>query len=135
MTNIIVRAKSQKGRYRAGMHFTRDATVLAVADLTREQLQALRDDPELTVTLPAETDAQRAKREAALKAAEEQAAADAKAKAAEEQAAADAKAKAAEEQAAADAKAKAAEEQAAADAKAKAAADAAKASGTKKAGK
>ncbi|MBJ2150609.1 hypothetical protein [Paracoccus sp. IB05] len=39
----------EKGRWRAGRHFTRETVPVEVADLTEEQLSAIEDDPELTI--------------------------------------------------------------------------------------
>lgn len=47
--SIVVASKSERGRRRAGLAFTREETVIAVADLTEEQIDALRGDPELIV--------------------------------------------------------------------------------------
>lgn len=41
----------QRGRYRIGRHFTREETVIPLENLTEGELTALRNDPELMVTL------------------------------------------------------------------------------------
>lgn len=46
---VVVKAKSATGRRRAGFQFTRDETVIALAELKDEQLASLRADPELIV--------------------------------------------------------------------------------------
>ena len=46
---ISVRAKSERGRWRAGRHFTREATLVPVNELNDEQREALERDPELVI--------------------------------------------------------------------------------------
>lgn len=46
---VVVKAKSDRGRWRASRHFTREETLIPLADLTADQLVALRSDPELVV--------------------------------------------------------------------------------------
>jgi hypothetical protein len=42
-----------KGRWRAGRHFTPEPVIIALSDITSEQLLALEDDPELVCYLTA----------------------------------------------------------------------------------
>ena len=102
MSHIIVKARSDHGRWRAGRHFTRTGVELAVADLTAADLDALRRDPELVITGDTDTAA-----EAAAQAEAAQAAAEAAAQAEAAQAAAEAAAQAEAAQAAAEAAAQA----------------------------
>lgn len=45
---ILVKAKSPRGRWRAGLHFPREGRKITEADgLTVEQLRQIKDDPEL----------------------------------------------------------------------------------------
>ena len=62
---IIVKAKSERGFYRAGLHFTREGIELDTGKLTKAALEAIRNEPNLVVVEPTETDAQRKKREEA----------------------------------------------------------------------
>lgn len=62
---IIVKAKAERGFYRAGLHFTREGRELDTSELTKAQLEAIRSEPNLVVSEPAETDAQRLAREKA----------------------------------------------------------------------
>jgi hypothetical protein len=49
--SIVVSAKPERGRRRAGLAFTREKTAIALADLTQQQIEALAGDPELDVSL------------------------------------------------------------------------------------
>lgn len=62
---IIVKAKSERGFYRAGLHFTREGTELDTGKLSKAALEAIRNEPNLVVVEPTETDAQRKEREKA----------------------------------------------------------------------
>lgn len=73
MSKITVKAKSERGFWRAGIHFTRDGVELDTTKLKKAALEAIRDEPNLVVVEQAETPAERAKREAAEKAAAEKA--------------------------------------------------------------
>lgn len=73
-TKIIVKAKSERGRWRTGKHFTRLGVTLDTQTLTEEQLKAIKSDPELFVVPVVESEAERAQREAAERAAAERAA-------------------------------------------------------------
>lgn len=54
---ILVKARLERGRWRAGMHFTRQGRTVHVDDLDKAQLEAINSDPELIVTeLPASDD-------------------------------------------------------------------------------
>lgn len=46
---LRIEAISEQGRYRAGHRFTREASVLALADLSDAQINALKTDPMLKV--------------------------------------------------------------------------------------
>ncbi|MEA9886121.1 hypothetical protein VDG05_17595 [Xanthomonas campestris pv. raphani] len=71
---VTVKSKTERGRWRAGLHFTRAGRSLSVDDeLTDEQLRAIAEDPELVVLPYEESDKERQEREAATSA---QAAAD-----------------------------------------------------------
>ncbi|KHS06598.1 hypothetical protein RM61_15140 [Xanthomonas phaseoli pv. phaseoli] len=71
---VTVKSKTERGRWRAGLHFTRAGRSLSVDDeLTDEQLRAIAEDPELVVLPYEESDEERQEREAAASA---QAAAD-----------------------------------------------------------
>ncbi|MEN9192794.1 hypothetical protein AB3094_14885 [Xanthomonas euvesicatoria] len=71
---VTVKSKTERGRWRAGLHFTRAGRSLSVDDeLTDEQLRAIAEDPELVVLPYEESDKERKEREAAASA---QAAAD-----------------------------------------------------------
>lgn len=48
---IVVKAKSARGRWRAGRHFTTQETAIPRAELSDEQLAAICADPELIVEL------------------------------------------------------------------------------------
>lgn len=48
---IEVRARSDRGRRRAGFGFTREPTRFEAEELTEDQLGAILADPELTVTI------------------------------------------------------------------------------------
>ncbi|KAF1692759.1 hypothetical protein CSC62_14085 [Pseudoxanthomonas jiangsuensis] len=62
---IIVKAKPERGFYRAGLYFTREGRELDTGALTKRQLEAIRNEPNLVVVEPVETDAQRKAREKA----------------------------------------------------------------------
>jgi hypothetical protein len=51
LTNHITVTGPAKGRWRIGKHFTRETQVLDLADLTGEQIAALKADPELVVSV------------------------------------------------------------------------------------
>lgn len=51
---IIVKSRSEAGRWRAGLHFTREGTPLDTDTLTEEQAKAIAADPELHCTLVSE---------------------------------------------------------------------------------
>lgn len=54
---ILVKARLERGRWRAGMHFTRQGRIVLVDALKEKQLEAINSDPELIVTeLPASDD-------------------------------------------------------------------------------
>ncbi|HEL4101466.1 TPA: hypothetical protein UM352_000788 [Stenotrophomonas maltophilia] len=54
---ILVKARLERGRWRAGMHFTRQGRTVHVDDLDKKRLDAINGDPELIVTeLPASGD-------------------------------------------------------------------------------
>ena len=74
MSHIIVKARSDHGRWRAGRHFTRTGVELAVADLTAADLDALRRDPELVITGDTDAAAEAAAQAEAAQAAAEAAA-------------------------------------------------------------
>ena len=42
----------KKGRWRAGRHFTREAAKIPLSELAEAELEALKGDPRLTVTVP-----------------------------------------------------------------------------------
>lgn len=42
----------RKGRWRAGRHFTREAVEIPLSELAEAELEALKGDPRLTVTVP-----------------------------------------------------------------------------------
>ncbi|MGH8039292.1 MAG: hypothetical protein ACREPD_16255 [Stenotrophomonas sp.] len=46
---IIVKSRQERGRWRAGRHFNRQGEIIAVSDLKKGELDALKDDPELIV--------------------------------------------------------------------------------------
>ncbi|ENE1253406.1 hypothetical protein ABM187_003629 [Stenotrophomonas maltophilia] len=46
---IIVKSRQERGRWRAGRHFTRQGETIDVADLKKGQLDAIKSDPELIV--------------------------------------------------------------------------------------
>lgn len=46
---LQVEAISEQGRFRAGYRFTREAQQLPLADLTKEQIRAIKADPMLRV--------------------------------------------------------------------------------------
>lgn len=48
---VTVTTNAERGRWRIGRHFSRDATVIPAADLTAPQLEALQGDPVLIVTI------------------------------------------------------------------------------------
>ena len=51
----IIVTGPKRGRWRAGRHFTPEPSVIALADLTKEQLAMIEADPALTVeTVPAD---------------------------------------------------------------------------------
>ncbi|WP_295937029.1 hypothetical protein [uncultured Xanthomonas sp.] len=78
VNKITIKAKSEQGRWRAGMHFTRAGVTLAVSDLSEGQIAAIAADPELHVAPAADAKDERGTREAAEKAAAEKAAAEKK---------------------------------------------------------
>ncbi|HDS1579987.1 TPA: hypothetical protein QEL15_002069 [Stenotrophomonas maltophilia] len=54
---ILVKARLERGRWRAGMRFTRQGRTVHIDDLSEKQLEAINNDPELIVTeLPASDD-------------------------------------------------------------------------------
>lgn len=48
---VTVTTNAERGRWRIGRHFSREATVIPAADLTAAQLDALQGDPVLIVTI------------------------------------------------------------------------------------
>lgn len=46
---IVVKSRTDRGRWRAGRHFTREGVTLDAAELEDSVLEALRADPELTI--------------------------------------------------------------------------------------
>ncbi|WP_414499149.1 hypothetical protein [Stenotrophomonas maltophilia] len=46
---IIVKSRQERGRWRAGRHFSRQGETIDVADLKKGQLDAIKGDPELIV--------------------------------------------------------------------------------------
>lgn len=75
MPKIQVKSKPASFR-RAGLSFDRNGRVLDTAELTKEQLKALADEPNLSVTEVADEADSKAAKKAAEKAAAEQAAAE-----------------------------------------------------------
>lgn len=74
---VTVKSRSEHGRWRAGLHFTRAGRQLSEDDgLTKEQLRAIAEDPELVVLPFVEPDEERMAREAIEQAAAEKAEAD-----------------------------------------------------------
>ncbi|WDM66863.1 hypothetical protein [Xanthomonas cucurbitae] len=66
---VTVKSKTERGRWRAGLHFTRAGRSLSADDrLTDEQLRAIAEDPELVVLPYEESDEERQEREAAASA-------------------------------------------------------------------
>lgn len=65
MSKINVKAKTDRGFRRAGLSFNRAGVDIDTKDLTKAQLEAIRDEPNLIVTdvEPEETPAQRKARE------------------------------------------------------------------------
>ncbi|MCC8686234.1 hypothetical protein [Xanthomonas campestris] len=62
---VTVKSKSERGRWRAGLHFTRTGRPLSADDgLTEDQLRAIAEDPELVVLPYEESDEERLAREA-----------------------------------------------------------------------
>ncbi|MCD0281310.1 hypothetical protein JWH04_20600 [Xanthomonas melonis] len=62
---VTVKSKTERGRWRAGLHFTRAGRSLSTDDaLTDEQLRAIAEDPELVVLPYEESDEERQAREA-----------------------------------------------------------------------
>lgn len=62
---VTVKSKSERGRWRAGLYFTREGRDITAEDnLSREQLRAIASDPELIVMPAIETENQRIAREA-----------------------------------------------------------------------
>lgn len=57
---ITVKAISERGRWRAGRHFTRAGVSVNVASLSKEELDAIRNDPQLRVTGAPESAAEQA---------------------------------------------------------------------------
>ena len=51
---IIVKAKAEGGFYRAGLHFTREGTELDTGKLSKDALEAIRNEPNLVVIEPEE---------------------------------------------------------------------------------
>ncbi len=49
--SIVVKAKPERGRWRGGRHFTREETVLPLADLGFQEVNALTADADLIVTI------------------------------------------------------------------------------------
>jgi hypothetical protein len=49
--SIVVKAKSPRGRWRAGRQFTREETAIPYPDLSADQILALTGDTELVVTV------------------------------------------------------------------------------------
>lgn len=80
MSKINVKAKAERGFYRAGLFFTREGVDLETAELSKEQLRAIQEEPNLTVVEVGESDADRSKREKAEAAAADKARRDAEAK-------------------------------------------------------
>lgn len=56
-----VRAKTERGFYRAGLHFTREGVELDPKALKKEQLEAIEAEPNLIVTQPKPADEKQAK--------------------------------------------------------------------------
>lgn len=50
-TWVVVKAKAERGRWRAGRQFTREETVVPLGDLSEQQFAALTGDAELIVSL------------------------------------------------------------------------------------
>jgi hypothetical protein len=48
---VVVKANTSKGRWRIGRHFTRDETLIPLAEVSDEQQRALVDDPKIEVKL------------------------------------------------------------------------------------
>lgn len=46
---INVKSRQERGRWRAGRHFTRQGEIIDVSDLKKGQLEAIKGDPELIV--------------------------------------------------------------------------------------
>ncbi|MCC5074301.1 hypothetical protein [Xanthomonas campestris] len=66
---VTVKSRSERGRWRAGLHFTRAGRSLSADNgLTDEQLRAIAEDPELVVLPYVESDEERQEREAAASA-------------------------------------------------------------------
>jgi hypothetical protein len=51
LASLVVRAKAERGRRRAGHAFTREETVIPMVDLSAEQVAAIGGDQELVVLL------------------------------------------------------------------------------------
>ena len=64
MSKIIVKSKAEIGFWRAGIHFTREGVELDTGKLKKGALEAIENEPNLVVVKPAESDADRKKREA-----------------------------------------------------------------------
>lgn len=95
MSKINVKAKTDRGFRRAGLQFGREGVDIDTKDLTKEQLEAIQNEPNLVVTNvePEETPKQRQARE--RKEADDAAAADKDALAREKKATSTAEGKAA----------------------------------------
>lgn len=65
MSKITVKAKSERGFWRAGIHFTRDGVELDTTKLKKAALEAIRDEPNLVVTEQGESAAEKKAREKA----------------------------------------------------------------------
>ncbi|MCP3048330.1 hypothetical protein K6X13_14705 [Xanthomonas euvesicatoria pv. allii] len=66
INKVTVKSRSERGRWRAGIHFTRAGRSLSAdSGLTDEQLRAIAEDPELVVLPYVESDEERQEREAA----------------------------------------------------------------------
>jgi hypothetical protein len=65
MSKIIVKAKAERGFYRAGLHFTRAGVELDTGKLKKKDLEAILAEPNLVVVTDDAADAKEAKRLAA----------------------------------------------------------------------
>lgn len=50
--SVVTVKGPERGRWRIGRQFTREATVIPLDDLKKGELEALKSDPELIVSLP-----------------------------------------------------------------------------------